>query len=312
MKHNKGDDISGWLIVDKPKGMGSTEVVGKTRWLMQAKKNGHTGTLDPFATGVLPIAFGEATKLVPFVTDGRKEYEFVLKFGEQTLTDDTESEVIVRSDKIPVKDDILAAIPHFTGKIMQIPPAYSAIKINGQPAYKMARRGENVVIPPREVEIYALELLEVYADSAKFRVECSKGTYIRTLGRDLAQFLGSVGHLSELRRTKCGIFSLKHKILLDNLEKMEYVEERRKLLLPLETSLRDIAEIAVTEEEARKLTMGQGLSRKKFAVQPSENLLAAKYHDCLIALVRADEKKISPVRVFNFTFEKGNEDVDNK
>jgi len=312
MKHRKGDNINGWLVIDKPQGMGSTEVVGKTRWLLQANKNGHTGTLDPFATGVLPIAFGEATKLVPFITEGIKEYEFLLKFGEQTLTGDTESEITARSEKIPTQTEIIAALPNFIGKITQTPPAYSAIKINGQPAYRLARKGINVVIPPREVEIYALQPLEFYSDSAKFIVRCSKGTYIRALGEDLAKFLGTVGHLTALRRTKCGIFDLNHKILLDNLEKMEYVEERRKLLLPLETSLRGIAEIAVTEEEAKKLTMGQGLSRKNFTVQPSENLIAAKYHDCLIALVRTDDKKISPVRVFNFNFAKGNEDVDYK
>ena len=299
MKRTRADDINGWLIIDKPRDMGSTQVVGKTRYLLRANKNGHTGTLDPFATGVLPIAFGEATKLVPFVMDGKKEYEFVLKWGEQTQTDDTEGEVIARSDKIPSKDEIINALPNFIGKIKQIPPIYSAIRINGQQAYKLARKGEEIDMPEREVEIYSLELLEEYSDSAKFRVECSKGTYVRTLGKDLAEFLGTLGHLKELRRTKCGVFDLKHKILLDSLEKIEYVEERRKSLLPLETSLRDIAEIAVTEEDAKKLRMGQGLSPKNYDVKPSECLVVAKLHNCLIALVRIDERKISPVRVFN-------------
>ncbi len=298
MKHTKADNVNGWLIVDKPCGMGSTEVVGKTRWLMHANKNGHTGTLDPFASGVLPIAFGEATKLVPFVTDGRKEYEFVLKWGEQTVTDDTDSEVVARCDKIPSHAEIMEALPHFIGNITQIPPAYSAIKIKGQPAYKLARKGEDVVIPPRKIEIYDLELLEEYADSAKFRVECSKGTYVRTLGKNLAQFLGTLGHLIELRRTKCGIFNLNHTILLENLEKMEYVENRRKLLLPIETSLRDIAEIAVSAEDAKKLSMGQSVSPKNYDVKPSE-CAAAYSQSCLIALVRIDERKISPIRVFN-------------
>ena len=299
MKRTRADDINGWLIIDKPRDMGSTQVVGKTRYLLHANKNGHTGTLDPFATGVLPIAFGEATKLVPFVMDGKKEYEFVLKWGEQTQTDDTEGEVIARSDKIPSKEEIINALPNFIGKIKQIPPIYSAIRINGQQAYKLARKGEEIDMPEREVEIYSLELLEEYSDSAKFRVECSKGTYVRTLGKDLAEFLGTLGHLKELRRTKCGVFDLKHKILLDSLEKIEYVEERRKSLLPLETSLRDIAEIAVTEEDAKKLRMGQGLSPKNYDVKPSECLVVAKLHTCLIALVRIDERKISPVRVFN-------------
>ncbi|MBP5215525.1 MAG: tRNA pseudouridine(55) synthase TruB [Alphaproteobacteria bacterium] len=309
MRGKKADDVDGWLVIDKPQGMTSTQVVGKTRWLLHANKNGHTGTLDPFATGVLPIAFGEATKLVPFVMNGDKEYEFVLKWGEKTTTDDIEGEITERCAKIPSKDEILAAIPHFVGKITQIPPQYSAIKINGREAYKAARKGEFVEIPARQIEIFELELLAEYADSAKFRVKCSKGTYVRTLGKDLAEYLGTVGHLSELRRTKCANFGLDDKILLDSLEKLEYVEERRKSLLPIETSLRDIAEIAVSAEDARKLSMGQGLSPKDYDVLPSENLLAAVCDGCLIALVRADERKISPIRVFK-TFNKGNTDVD--
>ncbi|MBR1398663.1 MAG: tRNA pseudouridine(55) synthase TruB [Alphaproteobacteria bacterium] len=304
MKHNKADNVNGWLIVDKPKNMGSTQVVGKTRYLMHANKNGHTGTLDPFATGVLPIAFGEATKLVPFVTDGNKEYEFVLKFGEQTVTDDTESEVVATCNKIPSEAEILAAIPEFVGEITQIPSAFSAIKINGQQAYKLARKGENVEIPPRKIKIFSLELLEYHGKTAKFRVKCSKGTYVRTLGKDLALSLGSLGHLTELRRTQCGIFSLKDKILLENLEKIEYVEERRKFLLPTETSLRDIAEIAVSEDDAIKLSKGQCLSVKGYDVKASESLSAAMCDDCLVALVRIDDKKISPIRVFNLMKEK--------
>lgn len=309
MKHNKADDVDGWLVIDKPQGMTSTQVVGKTRWLLHANKNGHTGTLDPFATGILPIAFGEATKLVPFVMNGDKEYEFVLKWGEKTTTDDIEGEITERSDKIPNHDEILAALPHFIGTITQIPPQYSAIKINGREAYKAARKGEFVEIPARQVDIFELKLLAEYADSAKFKVRCSKGTYVRTLGKDLAEYLGTVGHLSELRRTRCANFGLDDKILLDSLEKIEYVEERRKSLLPLETSLRDIAEIAVSAEDARKLSMGQGLSPKDYGVYSSDNLMVAVCDGCLIALVRADEKKISPVRVFK-TFNKGNTDVD--
>ncbi len=313
MKHKHGDEVNGWLIIDKPCGMGSTAVVGKTRWLLQAKKNGHTGTLDPFASGVLPIAFGEATKLVPFVTEGRKEYEFVLKWGEQTSTDDIEGEVVARADKIPTHDEIIAILPEFIGKITQVPPVYSAIKIGGQQAYKLARRGQTVEMPARQVEIFALELLEEYADSAKFRVECSKGTYVRTLGKDLALKLSTVGHLTALRRTKCGNFSLQHTILLDSLEKMEYVEERRKSLWPMETSLRDIAEIAVSAEDALRLIQGQSLSPKGFEVKPSENLVAAKLQNCLIALVRIDERKIAPVRVFNLNnVKKETKDVDYK
>jgi tRNA pseudouridine55 synthase len=312
MKRNKADDIDGWLIIDKPRGMGSTQVVGKTRYLLHANKNGHTGTLDPFATGVLPIAFGEATKLVPFVTDGEKEYEFVVEWGTKTDTGDTEGKIIATSAKIPNRAEILAALPHFIGKIKQIPPIYSAIKINGQEAYKLARKGENVAIPEREIEIYALDLLEERAKSAKFKVRCSKGTYVRTLGADLAEYLGSCGYLSELRRTKCGNFSLADTILLDSLEKLEYTDKRRESLLPIETSLRDIAEIAVSAEDARKLSMGQGLSPKNYAGIKPTDLAAAVFHNCLIALVRVDERKISPIRVFNNIIKKEITDVDNK
>lgn len=304
MKRNKADDINGWLIVDKPRNMGSTQVVGKTRWLMHANKNGHTGTLDPFATGVLPIAFGEATKLISFVTDGKKEYEFVLKFGEQTSTDDTEGEVIGKCSKIPSREEIEKVLPLFMGEITQIPPVYSAIKINGKPAYKRARKGEKVEMPERKVFIYDLQLLEKNDDEAKFKVVCSKGTYVRTLGKDLALSLGTKGHLTELRRTKCGIFSLEHKILLDSLEKIEYTDERRKFLLPMETALRDIAELAVSADDATKLSMGQGLSAKKYEVEASDNLVAAMFDNCLVALVRIDDKKISPIRVFNFNLKK--------
>ena len=310
MKHTKADDIDGWLIIDKPQGMTSTQVVGKTRWLMHANKNGHTGTLDPFATGVLPIAFGEATKLAPYVTDSKKEYEFVLKWGEQTSTDDIEGEIVATSNKIPTKEEILNALPHFMGKIKQIPPIYSAIKINGQEAYKLARKGQSVEIPEREIEIYGLELLEEREHSAKFRVKCSKGTYVRTLGHDLAIYLGTVGYLTELRRTKCGIFTLDNKILLDSLEKMEYVDERRKSLLPIETSLRDIAEIAVSAEDAIKLSHGQGLSPKNYRDFPDGSLAAAMFDDCLIALVRIDERKVSPIRVFQNNLKKEIKDVD--
>ena len=310
MRRKKADDVNGWLIIDKPRGMGSTQVVGKTRWLMHANKNGHTGTLDPFATGVLPIAFGEATKLVPFVTDGEKEYEFVLKWGEQTSTDDVEGEVIATSSKIPTHDEIIAALPQFIGQITQVPPMYSAIKINGNPAYKLARKGQNVEIPSRQIEIYDLRLLQENTDSARFKVRCSKGTYVRTLGKDIALKLGTVGHLTELRRTKCGNFSLSDTILLDSLEKIEYVDNRRKSLLPIETSLRDIAEIAVSAEDATRLKMGQSLSPKAYSSVSGNGLALAKSANCLVALVQISERKISPIRVFNLNNQKENKDVD--
>ncbi len=312
MRRKKGDDINGWLIIDKPRDMGSTQVVNLTRRLFNAKKNGHTGTLDPFATGVLPIAFGEATKLIPYVTDGRKEYEFIVQWGEATDSGDTEGTVVERSDKLPTAEEMRAVLPAFLGEITQVPPAYSAIKINGERAYDLARRGEDVEIPERIVEIYALELVEVLSEStAKFRVECSKGTYIRTLGQDIARKLGTVGYLRELRRTKCGNFDLSQKILLENLKNMNYVEDLKSCLLPMITCLRDIAVIAVAEADAAKLHQGQGLSPKAYEVS---NLIgkeaAVTCNGELAAIVRIDERKIAPVRVFNLNNEKEKTDVD--
>lgn len=301
MKHKKGENINGWLIVDKPRDIGSTQVVNLTRKWLNAKKNGHAGTLDPFATGVLPVAFGEATKLLPYVTDGKKEYEFIIQWGKATNTDDSEGKIIGESSKIPTREEILSVLPQFIGKIKQVPPAYSAIKINGERAYNLVRKGENVVIPEREIEIYALELLEELENhQARFRVECSKGTYVRTLGRDLAQKLGTIGYLQELRRTKCGNFGLESKILLENIKNLVHSIPLKEFLLPLETSLRDIAVIAVSEVDANKLKLGQGVSPKAYQVQ---NLIgkeaAAYFEDSLIAIVRIEEKRISPVRVFN-------------
>lgn len=301
-KRKKGEDVHGWLIIDKPVGMGSTDVVNLTRKLFNANKNGHTGTLDPFATGVLPIAFGEATKLIPQVTDGIKEYEFVLCFGAETSSGDTESEIINTCDKIPSKEEILNIIPQFIGEIKQIPPAYSAIKINGQRAYDLVRKGKEVEIPERIVKIYDLQLLEMLSENkAKFKVQCSKGTYVRTLGADLAKKTGSLGYLEELRRTKCGVFSIDDTILLEKLKNIVHSDGRKEFLLPLLTSLRDIAVIAVSEAEAEKLKQGQSLSPKNYDVSRLINMeVAAVCEDKLAAIVRIDERRIAPVRVFNY------------
>lgn len=301
MKHKKGENINGWLIINKPRDIGSTPVVNLTRRLFNAKKNGHAGTLDPFATGVLPIAFGEATKLLPYVTNGEKEYEFVLQFGAFTNTDDSEGEIIEISEKIPTQEEIEQVIPLFLGKIKQIPPVYSAIKINGQRAYKLVREGKDVEIPEREIEIYDLKLIETNANrQAKFWVKCSKGTYVRTLGRDIAVKLGAKGYLQELRRVKCGKFSINDAILLEKIKNMVHIDDLMKNLLPLETSLRDIADLAVSEDDAIKLKKGQGLSPRSYDVKNyvGQELCAFSQGE-LIAIVRIDETRISPVRVFN-------------
>lgn len=299
MKHSKGEKINGWLIIDKPVGMGSTSVVNQTRHLLNAQKNGHTGTLDPFASGVLPIAFGEATKLIPFVTDGPKEYEFTLKFGSTTDTLDHTGQITASGGTIPSREQILAILPSFIGQITQIPPAYSAIKINGQRAYDLARKGEEVTISERQITIHNLQLLEILPDSqARFLVSCSKGTYVRTLGADIAAKLGTYGHLTALRRTKCANFSLADTILLDNLKNLDY-SSRQQLLLPLLTSLCDITVIAISKEDADRLQKGQKLSAKSYSIEHQTGEMIASCNGSPIAIVRVEEKSISPIRVFN-------------
>ena len=277
------------------------DVVRKLKFFLKPKKIGHAGTLDPFATGVLPVALGEATKLLPFVTDGAKEYEFILQFGAETDTDDSDGQIISQTDKIPTQSEIEKVIPSFRGKIVQVPPAYSAIKINGQRAYDLARKGIEVEIPPREIEIYDLKLLEMLPENrARLKVCCSKGTYVRTLGKDIALKTGSKGYLQELRRIKCGNFDLKQKILLENLEKMVYGEHLKEFLLPMETFLCDITVIAVSEADAAKLKMGQALSPKAFDIQksvPEDGVAVCQGK--LVAVVRIDGRRIAPVRVFN-------------
>lgn len=301
MKRNKHQNINGWLILNKPKGISSNDAVVQTRRLFDANKNGHCGTLDPFAEGVLPIAFGEATKLISMIADGAKEYEFELKFGQQTDTLDTEGKIVATSDKIPSKEEIMQVIPQFIGIIEQTPPAYSAIKINGQRAYDLARKGVDVNIAPRKIEIFDLRLLEMpSADCVKFCVNCSKGTYIRVLGADIATKLGSVGYLTSLKRTKCANFSINDTILLEKLKNMVYESNRKDLLLSTEAPLRDIADFAVSEEDATKLRLGQKISPRNYAL---ENLCGKKAlamsQNCLVAIVQVEEKRISPLRVFN-------------
>ncbi|MBQ7659155.1 MAG: tRNA pseudouridine(55) synthase TruB [Alphaproteobacteria bacterium] len=303
MKRTKHKNINGWIVIDKPQGMGSTEVVNITRRLLDANKNGHTGTLDPFATGVLPIAFGEATKLIAYVTDGKKEYEFVLKFGFDTTTDDLQGEPVHTGGRVPSKDELLRILPAFVGKIKQTPPAYSAIKIGGVRAYKLAREGKNFEIAEREVEIYSLDFLkQVSDDSFQFKVCCSKGTYIRTLGKDIALKLQSYGHLTALRRTRCANFSISDTILLENLKNMVYEKSEQGFLMPVQTVLRDIAALAVSAEDAFKLRLGQRLSATTYGVsERQDEVLAAFEKDCLTALVRVEGKAIVPIRVFNLS-----------
>jgi tRNA pseudouridine55 synthase len=218
-RKKKGRPVSGWLILDKPKGMGSTEAVSKVKWLYGAEKAGHAGTLDPLASGMLPIALGEATKTVPYVQDGAKVYRFTVAWGEERSTDDLEGHATETSDIRPDESAILALMPKYTGVIMQTPPQFSAIKIGGERAYDLAREGAAIDIPAREVEIARFDLIEMLGENETvFEIECGKGTYVRSLARDMGRDLGCFGHIADLRRTEVDPFTAEDFVTFDEIE----------------------------------------------------------------------------------------------
>ena len=289
------------LLMDKKCGVTSFESLYPVKRENRGKKVGHAGTLDKFASGLMVVLVGGATKLTPLFSSFDKEYIASIHFGAETDTLDPEGSVIATAP-LPSEESLKSVLPGFLGRQMQTPPVYSAIKINGDRAYDLARKGVEVVMPPREVEIFSLEILEdfPFQKQTKFKVRCSKGTYVRTLGRDIALKLGTLGFLKDLRRTKCGNFDLSHKILLENLENIVYGEDLNKFLLPLETFLCDITVIAVSEVDAAKLKLGQGLSPKNYDVsQYVGSCAVATCFNKLVAIVRIEESKIAPVRVFN-------------
>ena len=299
-RKRKGEKIDGWIVIDKSYGMGSTKVVGKCKYLTKAQKVGHAGTLDPLATGVLPIAFGEATKTISFLMDAQKTYKFTVTWGEQRSTDDLEGEVVAASAHRPTAKDTLGALSTFMGVIKQRPPAYSAIKIDGKRAYDLARAGEEVVMKEREVEVFSLALLESDDDSATFEMECSKGTYVRSIGRDLALFLGTFGYISMLRRTKVGSFDESDTISLENLEELVHSAPLEGWILNVVTVLDDILALAVTKDQADFLKNGGFIpSRELPASNRIGELYKAMHDDKIIALCELDEEFLKPVRVFN-------------
>ena len=256
-RRKKGRAISGWLIVDKPLGVTSSAVVNKAKWAFDAQKAGHAGTLDPEATGVLAIAFGEATKTVPYVTDSMKAYRFTVRLGQATNTDDGEGEVTSESDKRPTADEIRAALPAFTGEIMQVPPQYSAVKVDGERAYKRARDGEEMELAARPLLVESLKLIEMPdADHAVFEMTCGKGGYVRSIARDLGQALGCFGHVVQLRRVWAGPFEVSDGISFETLDEMAKDHKLDDFLLPLEAGLHDLHELACTPEGAAKLRNG--------------------------------------------------------
>ncbi|MCB1366312.1 MAG: tRNA pseudouridine(55) synthase TruB [Rhodobacteraceae bacterium] len=256
-RKKKGRDISGWLVVDKPAGISSAAVVNKAKWAFDANKAGHAGTLDPDATGVLAIAFGEATKTVPYITDALKAYRFTIRLGQATNTDDGEGEVIAESDLRPDDDAIRAALPGFVGDIMQVPPKFSAVKIDGERAYKLARAGDDPVIEARPLYVDALDFIErPDADHVVLELVCGKGGYVRSIARDLGRLLGCQGHVADLRRIWSGPFEAEDGISFDLLDELAKSPALDEYLQPLETGLADLPELRCTVEDATKMRNG--------------------------------------------------------
>ncbi|GGE21976.1 tRNA pseudouridine synthase B [Aureimonas endophytica] len=318
-KKPKGRAISGWIILDKPKGLGSTDAVSKIKWLYFAQKAGHAGTLDPLASGMLPIALGDATKTVPFVMDGEKTYRFTVQWGAETTTDDTEGPVVRASEARPSRAAIEALIPAYSGEISQVPPQFSAIKIAGERAYDLAREGEVVEIAARTVLVHRLEIMEMRESATVFEVDCGKGTYVRSIARDMGRDLGCFGHVTELRRLAVGAFEEDDMVTLDELEAA--AEEGRETLEPealeagarprvvdfapldeylieAEAALSDLYEVALTDEQAGRVLAGNPvLLRGRDAPAFCEEAYATG-HGRLIALGAVEEGSFRPKRVF--------------
>ena len=298
-------DVHGWVILDKPVGMTSTHAVSVVKRLFQAKRAGHAGTLDPLASGCLPIALGEATKTVPFVMDGRKLYRFTVRWGEERDTDDAEGRTIESSDRRPSPDEIRALLPSFTGVIEQVPPRYSAIKVEGERAYDLARDGEAVELQSRPVEIVRLELIATpEPDHAVLEAECGKGTYVRALARDMGRQLGCFGHVSALRRVAVGPFSEETMISLEELEAMCHRAAAGEAsladaLMPVETALDDIPALAVSRADAARLQKGQAVILRGRDAPIFRGPVYVTVAGQLLALAEVDHGEIVPKRVFN-------------
>jgi len=298
-------DVHGWCVLDKPIGMTSTHAVSVVRRLFTARRAGHAGTLDPLASGLLPIALGEATKTVPFVMDGRKHYRFTVRWGEERDTDDAEGRIVETSAARPTPDQIRALIPRFTGTIAQVPPRFSAIKIEGERAYDLARDGAMVELEARPVEIHRLELVETPdADHSVLAAECGKGTYVRALARDLGRLIGCRGHVAALRRTTVGPFGEADMISLERVESLCHRAAAGEgtladLLLPVETALDDIPALAVSRADAARLQRGQAVLLRGRDAPVFRGQVSVNTSGQLVALAEVDRGEIVPKRVFN-------------
>jgi tRNA pseudouridine55 synthase len=304
MARRRGNEIHGWLILDKPQGLTSNQALGRLKRLFNPKKAGHAGTLDPLATGVLPIAFGEATKTVSHVVDCEKGYDFTIRWGIETDTDDAEGQTVKTSEARPSREAIEAALRSFIGDISQAPPSYSAIKVDGERAYDLARDGEVVELAPRMVQVYALEIAEVLSpDLTRLICDCGKGTYVRSIARDLGRALGCFGHIAALRRTSAGPFSQDDAISLETLENLSNSDSGQEALLstviPVETALDGIPALAISGDDAARLKRGQSILIRGGSAPILKGPVYATSRGVLVALGEAERGEMHPVRVFN-------------
>lgn len=299
----KGEKIDGWLVLDKPAGITSTHAVSKVKRLTKAAKIGHGGTLDPFATGVLPLALGEATKTMPYVLDGDKSYEFTIQWGSTTDSLDCDGQVVKSSDVRPTSDQIAAALPIFVGEISQVPPIFSAIHVDGQRAYDLARAGETPELKARLVTIRQLALIEdnPQKGTTKLHVACGKGTYVRSICRDLAQHLGAEAHVVQLRRIHSGPFHLEQAISLESLEGFCHKGALEQVLRPITTALDDIPALPIDGPQALRLKNGLPLTAvlPPSQVMGSSNVALALKDGIAVALVSLDGDQWRPFKVFN-------------
>ena len=296
-------DVHGWIALDKQVGQTSTAAVTAVKRLYRAKKAGHAGTLDPLASGVLPIALGEATKTVPFVMEGRKVYRFSVRWGIETDTDDADGRTLETSIERPSPEAVRAALPGFTGTIEQVPPRFSALKIDGERAYDLAREGEAVALSPRPVEVHRLALIDIPdSDHAMFEAECGKGTYVRALARDLGRRLGCLGHVNELRRIRVGPFAAADSITLDELARLgesEGTEALARALKPIEAGLDALPALSVSPVEAQRLALGQSVLLRGRDAPLIEGLVSVSAQGALVALAEVEQGALKPRRIFN-------------
>ena len=306
-RRRKGDAVSGWICLDKPYDLTSTHAVSRVRRAFNAQKAGHAGTLDPLATGILPIALGEATKTVPYLVDADKAYRFTIAWGRTTATYDREGDTTAQSDVRPSPAQVEAALPAFVGEISQVPPAYSAIKVDGERAYDLARAGETVELAARLVTIHSARVADVPdPDHITLEIACGKGTYVRAIARDLAEMLNACGHVSALRRTRVGCFTEQSAVTLEFLEDLGHKARQSELLLPVETALDDIPELAVTAEDAFRLKQGRAIvlvprqvESVKARLKPGSRTVSAMAGGSVVALCEMRAGRLEPSRVFH-------------